>query len=194
MKSIISIPSVNGNIHNFCSIDASTNSLAFAHFIDGDLKRYGKIRFFGNSIYQKIADTTKKTRALFEQIDTDTIVIEQTIYSNSPKTAANLALSQGALLGAASLCGVDYIGSASPMTWQNYIGNKRLSPEERAEIAKANPNKSNSWLKSKEREFRKARTIKIVNERFNIHLGDDDVADAVAIGVYALDNWTKVMK
>lgn len=191
MTNILQALSASGD---FCSIDASTNSLAFAHFKDRELSQFGKIKFNGSSFYEKLADTSHKTLQFFNAIKTETIVIEQTIYSNSPKTAANLALSQGALLGAASLSGVKNIGSVSPMTWQNFIGNKRLSPEEKKAISEANPNRSNSWLKTKEREFRKARTIKIVNEKFGIHLADDDIADAVAIGIYALDNWGKVMK
>lgn len=179
---------------SFCAIDASTNSLAFAHFVNDNLKSYGKIKFNGTTIYQKLSDTSKKTLALFNELEIDTIVIEQTIYANSPKTAANLALSQGALLGAASLSGVKYMGSVSPIVWQNYIGNKRLSADEKNEISRQFPGKSNSWLKTKEREFRKSRTIKSMNERFGTHISDDDVADAIAIGVYALDNWAKVMK
>jgi Holliday junction resolvasome RuvABC endonuclease subunit len=176
---------------SICSIDASTNSLAFAVFEDDKLTSFGKIRFTGNTQYEKVGDTARKTKALFDKLNVDAIIIEQTIYANSPKTAANLALSQGALLGAARLAGVKTFGSTSPMVWQNYIGNKRLSTQEKLELSDANPGKSKSYLKAMERSLRKARTIKFVNTYFDINVDDDDVADAIAVGYWAKDNWAK---
>ena len=179
---------------NICAIDASTNSLAFALFSDGILKSYGKIRFSGNDTYQKVGDAARKSKALFDMLNVDAIIIEQTIYANSPKTAANLALSQGAMLGAARIAGVKVIGSTSPMVWQNWIGNKRLTNEEKLNISNSNPGKSKSWLKSHERSLRKSRTIKYVNIQFDIHVDDDDVADAIAIGHWANHNWDKAFR
>lgn len=179
---------------NICAIDASTNSLAFAIFSNDKLSSYGKIRFNGNSTYEKVGDAARKTKALFEKFNVDAIIIEQTIYANSPKTAANLALSQGAMLGAARISGVKIIGSTSPMVWQNWIGNKRLTNDEKINIINTNPGKSKSWLKSQERSLRKSRTIKYVNIQFDIHVDDDDVADAIAIGHWANHNWDKAFR
>ena len=184
---------MNNKPDRFCSIDASTNSMAFAHFYKGQLESYGKIKFFGNDIYEKIVDTSHKTRAFFNQFENMSyIVIEQPIYLNSPKTAANLAMSHGALVSAAALSGAEHIASVSPMQWQNWIGNKRLTADEKTAIRQATQGKSESWYKSQERLFRKQKTIKYVNEKFNTKIDDDDVADAVAIGSWALDNWVKV--
>ena len=127
-------------------------------------------------------------------VQVDAIIIEQTIYANSPKTAANLALSQGALLGAARIAGIKLVGSTSPMVWQNFIGNKRLSPIEKLEIIEKYPGKSKSWLKQQERNLRKGRTIKFVNTYFDLSVDDDDVADAIAIGYWANNNWDKAFK
>lgn len=179
---------------NICAIDASTNSLAFSLFSDDQLISYGKIRFSGNDTYEKVGDAARKSKALFEILSVDAIIIEQTIYANSPKTAANLALSQGAMLGAAKIAGVQIIGSTSPMVWQNWIGNKRLTNEEKLDIVKDNPGKSKSWLKSQERSLRKSRTIRYVNIQFDIHVDDDDVADAIAIGHWANHNWDKAFR
>lgn len=189
MKDLINKPS------SFVAIDASTNSLAFAYFKDGELIQYGKIKYFGTDIYDKIVDTAHKTKAFFDTFESKNInhiVIEQVIYVNSPKTAANLAMSHGALVSAAAITGVQHIASVSPMVWQNWIGNKRLTVAEKDAVRKANPNKTNSWYKSQERQVRKQKTIKYVNDKFSIHLDDDDVADAVAIGAWTLDNWSKV--
>lgn len=178
---------------SFCSIDASTNSLAYAYFKNNQLDSFGKIKFFGSDIYEKIVDTSHKTRAFFSRFDNlNHIVIEQVIYLNSPKTAANLAMSHGALVASAALTGINHISSVSPMQWQNWAGNKRLTAAEKDFIRNANPDKSESWYKSQERLFRKQRTIKFVNDKYNIKIDDDDVADSVAIGSWAIDNWNKV--
>ena len=175
----------------FCAIDASTNSLAFAIFEDSRIIACGKIKFEGISTYDKVMDAAKKTKAFFDKFDFDTIIIEHTVFMNSPKTAAQLAMVQGALLGAASMSGVKKIGSVSPMTWQNFIGNKKLTKEEKHEVQKKNPGKSVSWFKNEERNIRKQRTINFVNINYDKQLEDDDVADACAIGHWALKNWDK---
>ena len=178
---------------SFCSIDASTNSLAFAYFKNNELEKYGKVKFMGSDIYEKIVDTSHKTKAFFDQFDgLRYIVIEQVIYLNSPKTAANLAMSHGALVSSSALSGVTNIASVSPMQWQNWAGNKRLTLEEKEKIRDNSPGKTNSWYKSQERLYRKQRTIRFVNEKFNIKVDDDDVADAIAIGAWSLDNWEKM--
>lgn len=177
----------------FCAIDASTNSLAFAYFRNEQLESQGKIKYFGSDIYEKIVDTSHKTQAFFNRFENlEYMIIEQPIFLNSPKTAANLSMSHGALVAAAALTGVNRIASVSPMQWQNWAGNKRLTATEKDVIRDANPDKTASWYKSQERLFRKQRTIKFVNDRFNLKIDDDDVADAIAIGAWAIDNWGKV--
>lgn len=174
-----------------CAIDASTTSLAFAIFVNDELYKFGKIRFNGKTTYQKVGDAARKTKLLFDEFQIDAIIIEQTIYANSPKTAAALALSQGAMLGAARMAGVKLFGSTSPMVWQNYIGNKRLTTAEKQKIAESNPGKSKSWLKQQERNIRKSRTVRFVNVQYDLQVGDDDIADAIAIGHWAINNWDK---
>ena len=177
----------------FCAIDASTNSLAFAYFYKEELVKYGKIKYFGSDIYEKIIDISHKTEVFFRQFpDLEYIVIEQPIYLNSPKTAANLSMSHGALVGSAALTGVKHIASVSPMQWQNWAGNKRLTADEKQEIRNKTLGKSESWYKSQERLYRKQRTIKFINNRYELKINDDDVADAICIGAWTIDNWSKV--
>lgn len=177
-----------------CAIDASTNSLAYAVFDNKNLKEIGKINFEGRDIYLKVADAAKKTRAYFETVmKADAIVIEHTVFMNSPKTAADLALVQGALLGAAAMSGITTVGKVAPITWQNYIGNKKLSKDEQFKIRSENPGKSASWYKNFERELRKQRTIKLIEINYNKVISDNDVADACGIGHWAVNNWHKAM-
>ena len=90
--------------NTFCAIDASTNSLAFALFNtkDGTLGSVGKINFEGHDIYEKVMDAGQKVKAFLDFYNGfEAIIIEHTVFMNSPKTAADLALVQGAILGAA---------------------------------------------------------------------------------------------
>jgi hypothetical protein len=177
-----------------CAIDASTNSLAYATFHGGSLKEYGKINFEGKDIYEKVIDAGRKSKGLFEYIvNVDAIVIEHTVFMNSPKTAADLALVQGALLGAAGQSGIRTIGKVSPITWQNFIGNKKISKEEKAIIVARNPGKSESWYKTYERNLRKQRTIDFIEFSYNRKIEDNDVADACGIGHWAINNWDKAV-
>jgi Holliday junction resolvasome RuvABC endonuclease subunit len=177
-----------------CSIDASTNSLAFALFNTQEkiLGTVGKINFSGNDTYQKVMDAGQKVKAFFDYYGGfEAIVIEHTVFMNSPKTAADLALVQGAILGAAGQSGTKTIGKVAPITWQNFIGNKKISKDEKLFIRSQNPGKSDSWLKSYERELRKQRTIKFINVQYDKTITDNDVADACGIGHWAMHNWEK---
>ena len=178
-----------------CAIDASTNSLAFAFYSYKNLTQYGKINFEGDNIYQKVLDACAKVKPFFEHFNkTDAIVIEHTVFMNSPKTAADLALVQGAIIGAAGLAGISIIGRVSPITWQSYLGNKKLTKEEQLKIRSVNPGKSDSWYKSYERDFRKRRTIKLLEVAYDKQIDDYDVADAAGIGHWAINNWEKAVK
>ena len=177
-----------------CAIDASTNSLAFALFVDNDLSSIGKIHFDGNNIYEKVMDAGKKVKAFFDIYGGfEAIVIEHTVFMNSPKTAADLALVQGAILGSAGQSGTKIIGRVSPITWQNYIGNKKISKEEQLVIRAQNPGKSVSWYKAYERMLRKERTINFININYDRTITDNDVADACGIGHWAVKNWDKAI-
>lgn len=177
-----------------CAIDASTNSLAFALFSGDEIESVGKITFEGNDVYEKVMDAGKKVKAFFDIYGGfEAIIIEHTVFMNSPKTAADLALVQGAILGSAAQAGTKVIGKVSPITWQNYIGNKKISKDEQLYIRSQHPGKSASWYKSYERNLRKERTIKFINTIYDRSITDNDVADACGIGHWALKNWGKAI-
>lgn len=182
--------------NTICAIDASTNSLAFALFdtTQKNLGVIGKINFEGKDTYEKVMDAGKKVKAFFDFYGSfQAIIIEHTVFMNSPKTAADLALVQGAILGAAGQSGTEIIGKVSPITWQNFIGNKKISKEEQLIIRSKNPGKSISWYKTYERNLRKERTIKFINTIYDRTITDNDVADACGIGHWALSNWSKAI-
>jgi hypothetical protein len=179
-----------------CAIDASTNSLAFSVFdtFTKSIVTVGKINFEGKDTYEKVMDAGKKVKAFFDIYGGfEAIIIEHTVFMNSPKTAADLALVQGAILGSAGQTGTQIIGKVSPITWQNFIGNKKISKEEQIVIRSTNPGKSVSWYKSYERNLRKERTIRFINTIYDRTISDNDVADACGIGHWALSNWDKAV-
>jgi Holliday junction resolvasome RuvABC endonuclease subunit len=187
----------NINPTTICTIDASTNSLAFALFDTKEktLESVGKINFEGNNTYEKVMDAGKKVKSFFDIYNGfEAIVIEHTVFMNSPKTAADLALVQGAILGSAGQSGTTMIGRVSPITWQNYMGNKKISKDEQLFIRSQNPGKSVSWYKSYERNLRKERTIKFINTIYDRTITDNDVADACGIGHWAIGNLEKAFE
>jgi Holliday junction resolvasome RuvABC endonuclease subunit len=186
---MVNLKKLNNKPSKICAIDASTNSLAFAIFHKEELIYCGKINFAGKDVYEKVADAGRKTKGFFDALgDFDAVVIEHTVFINSPKTAADLALVQGAILGGIAAANGASVSSVSPMTWQNFIGNKRLSTVEKLEVLANNPGRSESWIKSHERELRKQRTIKFVNTIYDKAVKDNDVADAIAIGHWAVNS------
>lgn len=190
---MVKLSQITNQPNRICAIDASTNSLAFAIFDKDNLEACGKIKFRGVNTYKKLADAAIKTQAFFNAYgEFDAVVIEHTVFMNSPKTAADLALVQGALLGAMSAIGVKQIKSINPIAWQTFIGNGRLTTPEKALIRSNNPGKSDSWYKTKEREFRKQRTIRFVNTIYDKNIDDNDVSDAIGIGHYSISNWSKL--
>jgi hypothetical protein len=175
------------------SVDASTNSMAFAIFTD-TLSAWGKIIYNhdSKSIYDKAGTIGKKSgstvSALIERFEARTMIIEKPIFANSPMTASNLALTQGALVGASFMGGIHRIVGTEPITWQSYIGNKNLTKAEKEQIKLDNPNQSVNWLKVRQRELRKQRTMDYVNNRFSLDITDNDVGDAIGIACYAFDS------
>ena len=184
-KSLVNL----GKPSTIIAVDASTNSLAFSYFDNGKLIKYGKIRFNGTDAIYKAGDACRKAIPFFKSVRSDAIVFESAIYSNSPKTAMQLSLVQGAIIAAAQVAGIKVVKTVTPMQWQNYIGTRLLTSSEKQDIVRKNPGKSVSWYKGKQREARKNKTISSVNKKFKIKIEDDDVADAVGLGWYVSDKW-----
>ena len=176
----------------FISVDSSTQSLAFAIW-DKELEAYGKVVFEHKSknIYDKAGVIGKRSGAslskLIEVYKIRNMVIEKPIFANSPMTASNLALAQGALVGASIFAGIQEVTGVEPITWAAHIGNANLTKKEKEKIKLDFPGQSVNWYKTKQRDVRKQRTMDYVNKRFKLDIKDNDVGDAIGIGAYALD-------
>lgn len=177
----------------FCSIDANSTSIAFAIWLNDDLESCGKISWGGKTNYEKVAAASRTVKDFFTHYgEIDTVVIEQTAFLNSPKTLSDLAMVHGAIIGAISLTNDIAVKSVPPVAWQTFIKNGRLTTPEKQIIRNEFPGKSDAWYKNKEREFRKQRTINFINKRYNKQITDNDIADAIGVGHYAIFNWEKL--
>jgi Holliday junction resolvasome RuvABC endonuclease subunit len=178
----------------FC-IDANTTSLAFSVYTHGKLYSYGKVTFEGSTLFDRIGDAVKKTKALLDMIGmVDAVVIEQSVFMNSPKTLIDLSMIQGAILGGSAMSGITVFGTVPPITWQTFLGNKKLTKDEQLLIRNKTPGKSVAWYKNYERNLRKERTMRLLEIIYDQKIEDNDVADACGIGHYAINNWSKVVK
>lgn len=160
-------------------IDASTNSLAFCLYgSDGPIK-WGEIKFQGKTTWERLADGQSKMEEV-RDLGADLIVFESAVFVQNKKTVVLLAYSFGALVAAIMGDG-KFVEEIPPVTWQHAIGNKPLTKDEKAQIAKDNPGKSSSWLSNKAREVRKQRTMDWVERQYGIKAENDNVSDAIAI-------------
>jgi Holliday junction resolvasome RuvABC endonuclease subunit len=174
------------------SIDASTTSIAYAVFENKKLILSGKVEFLGKNVYEKISSAIGSVVDVIRDIAPEALVIERAIFINSPKTMSELSMVQGAILAGASLAGVKVFKGTNPIAWQTYIGNGKVTKDAKLLMRKENPDRSESWYKQHEREARKQKTINFININYDLEISDNDIADAVGIGHYALQNWDRL--
>lgn len=174
------------------AIDASTTSIAYAIFDGEDLILNGKVQFSGKDVYQKISSAIQSVVTVMKEIAPDALVIERAVFINSPKTMSELSMVQGAILAGATLAGIKIFKGTNPIAWQTFIGNGKTTKDAKVLMRKENPGKSESWYKQHERDLRKQKTINFVNINYDLDISDNDIADAIGIGHYALRNWAKL--
>ena len=173
-------------------IDASTNSLAFAIFENEKPVRCGEVVFTGATLFERLKDAKNKTRALVNAgvLRGDYVVIESAWMGNNPQTGLDLAYVYGAIIAELMEMNPE-VHKVSPISWQTGIGNPNLKQPEKDQIQKDNPGKSQSWYKEKGRKTRKARTMKIAREYFNIPSDSDNVGDAIGIALFTSKTLTR---
>ena len=176
--------------HKVMGIDASTKGIAFSIFEGGQPKRHGIFYINGADIYERIQDAHVKTKVLLSGVKPDYVAIEAAIFVNSPDAAIKLAYVYGAVM-AALLDGGAKVIAITPTQWQNFIGNKNLSKDEKAEIKKDFPGKSTSWYSNKARLIRKQRTLDFFNSKYGLSVADDNVGDALGLAYYAISKLTR---
>ena len=171
-------------------IDASTKSIAFCVMSGDTVIKYGEVFFNGADISERILDAKRKVYSLRKEFKVDYIAIESAIVVRSPGVAIKLAYMFGAIMGELLDQGAR-LKEVAPITWQSYIGNKNLTKAEKEQIKKDFPGHATSWYNNKSREIRKHRTIDFFNNKFNVDIESDNVADAFGLAYYAVNNLTE---
>ena len=164
-------------------IDSSTNSFAFCVF-DGRPIRWGKVDFYGATIYDKVLDAHKKSKAVRDLVDIDYICIESAIMVKSQDVAIKMAMIVGSIVSALT-DDKNSIITVPPSAWQPFIGNKNFTKLEKEDLKVQFPNKSETWYRSKSRDIRKQRTMDFFNNKYDISVSDHDAGDAMGIAYYA---------
>lgn len=179
-------------IDRFLALDCATTNTGFALFQGKALVNYGKLFFAGDAEHDKAMDAGRVIYSYLKENPVSVIVMESSFLGSNPKIAANLAMSHGAVIGAAALAGVVSVASVVPIQWQQGIGNPRLTADEKRAIVEEYPGKSKSWYTTASRMLRKERTISIVQDRLGVTTRDNDVADAIGIGLFVSENKDRV--
>lgn len=181
------VESIQNKPKTVLGLDTSTNSMAFALIKDDKLINFGKINFYGSDIYERLADANKKTRAFADQYEFDFVCSEASVAVRSVQIAIKMAMVNGVILANLSYNGAK-ITTVAPLSWQKGISNSLYSKMEKLQIKKENPGKTPSWLANEIRKRRKQYTIDFVNDLYNINVTDNDVADAIGIAYWAMEN------
>lgn len=180
------------SVNTVLGVDASTNSMAFCLYGENGPVRWGEVKFRGSNVWERLAYGQKILAGIMGKLQADLIVFESAVYVQNKKTVILLAYAFGALISTLVADGTA-IEEISPLVWQNAIGNKILTKEEKAMIKKSNPGKSNAWYSNANREFRKQRTITWVADTYGIVVDSDNVSDAIAIASTGYGKFARTM-
>jgi Holliday junction resolvasome RuvABC endonuclease subunit len=173
-------------------IDCSTKSLGWAIFEDDRPVECGEFNFLGANLYERLNHARQMTQALVDEgkLVGDFVGIESAIYVQNMQTAIKLAYVFGAVISVLMQNKMEVVEIA-PITWQTAFGVPNLTKEQRAQICKDFPDKSDSWYKSKGRDIRKHHILAVAKKYFSIPGDSDNVGDAVGIAWYVTTSLTK---
>jgi len=167
-------------VDTILGLDVSTNSLAWCLYDKNGPVRWGEIKFKGNTVFERIADGQRKVSAGMKDIKPDLIIFESAVFIQNKKTVVLLAYAFGAIVGALMRKGVRVV-EIPPITWQNAIGNKAFTKDEKTAFRSMYPDVNEAKFKEILREERKQRTIRWVKANHSIEVTNDNVADAIAV-------------
>lgn len=175
-----------------CGIDASTNSLAFAVFENGEPIHCGEINFRGRDLFERLKDAKKKTRKLVKAgiLKADYVAIESAIMVRNVQVAIDLAYVYGAIISEL-MEGNPEVHKVAPISWQSGIGIPNLKKHEREAIQAEFPGKSKTWYQNKGRLTRKARILDVARQYFEIPNGSDNIGDAVGLALHVSNTLTR---
>lgn len=177
----------------FISFDMSTKFLAYALWDSGELVEWGKVIPEGTED-NGIGSFSSILIDAFDSIEIEAVVYEAAFLGTNVMTVKQLSKVTGSMIGAFHSMGARKFFAIPPITWQTGINVGRTPPAKMLELRNQFPDKTNSWLKNKDRENRKQLIIDHVNERFKTEftMKDNDIADAIALGEFAMGKYPEL--
>lgn len=147
------------------TLDTSTTETGYAIWRNGELKRYSTIKgdMAINDITKRVNQMIKEILNLIEPLDPDIVIIEGLTVFNDIKTDSNLSDIIGAVRGICAYRGI-FFDKLFPNEWRGLIAddNEKI-PTKRTDCK--------PW------DIEKVKTL------FNIITDNDNIADAVLIGL-----------
>lgn len=193
MKIVSMIKRINPTPCILMAVDGSSTAIAIAIFeqtLDGArLIETSKIKLDKMPMSMKLRIIGKYFPLYFKKYNIEYVFVEQPIYIQNPATSRILSQISGHIIGI-SLMHCNYVEEVQIANWKSFIGYKNVSKAEKeAWTVKYGKTEANKMAASE----RKQRTIRIVHDKIsNIdHITDNDVCDAIGIGLYALDRVNK---
>ena len=171
------------------AVDASSTAIAVAIFEQTAdktfLKETSKIKLEKLPMNTKMHIITKFFSVLFEKYKVDFVFVEQPIYIQNPATSRILSQISGHVIGT-SLLYCDNVYEVTIANWKSFIGYKNVSKAEKDAWTREFGEKESKKIAATER---KQRTINIVHNKISgiDHINDNDICDAIGIGLYSLN-------
>lgn len=169
----------------YVTVDMSTKFLAYALWENDKLLGYGKVFPEGRDD-NAIASFATQIEKTFDGTGVEFVVYESAFLGKNVNVVKGLSKATGSMLGGFYHLGVHGFKAVPPITWQTGIGVGRTSKPNLDALRKKYPNRSLTWIKTKDRENRKQLIIDLVNKEYglNLKMEDNDIADAIGIGLY----------
>jgi Holliday junction resolvasome RuvABC endonuclease subunit len=170
---------------NCISIDPSSNSLAWAVInYDNKLIGTGKISLGkGSSMSAKLQSINDQLPEILSKYKVDRAVIEQSVYIQNFQSSRILSYIIGHTFGEIIRCNIQ-CEDVSPLSWKPGIGYKNLSKREVEELKKQGIDLSNQAKLKTERKDRVRRIIMMAYGKDIENIEDDDIVDAIGIGLW----------
>lgn len=171
-----------------------------------ELLKYDVWNFEWNKVeFEKaVAKIKKLIEDVINTYDVDAIFIEDIHLRRNPKSFKMLAHLQGVLINLFEENEFVY-GVISPSTWQTYCHARGRTEKEKKEGVTTLSNLENSTVntkdnikdesdKTKKKKQSKELSLEVVKELYNIQTENDNLADAILIGHYVVNNISVKMR
>lgn len=163
-------------------IDPSTQSIAVCVLVDGKIKRLIDVQLPKGDLATRL----KKVREWFAPVvklyPPDYVMVESPIFIQNPQTTKNIAYVVGILFGECLHLNIE-ITDIPPTTWKSWLGYKRVTKYQQAEIlSRLGPTAGRKEIE----RLRKSQVQDIMRAKYPaLDWSNDNLADATGIALYA---------